>query len=596
MPTSLSEPQFTVLNTLRTAASPLTQRQLERSTPLSLGTVNATVRELEALGLVSDRSITEAGVQALAPYRVDNAIILAAGLSSRFAPISYERPKGTLRVRGEVLIERQIEQLRDAGIEDVTVVVGYKKEHYFHLVEKYGVSLVVNKEYASRNNNGSLWLVREQLGNTYVCSSDDYFTENPFEDHVYHAYYSAQYASGPTDEWCLTTGPGGRITGATIGGADAWTMLGHVYFDRTFSRTFRTILESVYDRPETAPLLWESIYLAHIKDLDMAMRPYPAGVINEFDSLDDLRGFDPHFMENLDSEVFSTISSALGCDKSEITDFFPLKQGITNLSCHFRVGDEEYVYRHPGAGTDKMVDRTAELEALELARSIGIDRTYVAGSPSRGWKISRFVPEARNLDVRDDNQLRTAMGMCRTLHSCGRRLERTFDFITEGLRYESLLREHGPIDVPGYDDLRTRVLRLKSRADADEHGLDLVPSHNDFFPPNFLVAPDGRIDLIDWEYAGMSDGAADFATMVVCTPEMDEERIETALGFYFQRSPTADERRHFRAYVVLAGWCWYVWALAKEAEGDDVGEWLLTYYRHAHEHLDSLLAEYEDES
>uniref|UniRef100_UPI0026DF9978 MarR family transcriptional regulator n=1 Tax=Actinomyces radicidentis TaxID=111015 RepID=UPI0026DF9978 len=100
MPTSLSEPQFTVLNTLRTAASPLTQRQLERSTPLSLGTVNATVRELEALGLVSDRSITEAGVQALAPYRVDNAIILAAGLSSRFAPISYERPKGTLRVRG----------------------------------------------------------------------------------------------------------------------------------------------------------------------------------------------------------------------------------------------------------------------------------------------------------------------------------------------------------------------------------------------------------------------------------------------------------------------------------------------------------------
>ena len=39
--------------------------------------------------------------------KVDNAIIMAAGTSSRFAPLSFERPKALIEVRGEILIERQ---------------------------------------------------------------------------------------------------------------------------------------------------------------------------------------------------------------------------------------------------------------------------------------------------------------------------------------------------------------------------------------------------------------------------------------------------------------------------------------------------------
>ena len=113
---------------------------------------------------------------------------MAAGLSSRFAPISYEKPKGLLRVRGEILIERQIKQLREAGINNITIVVGYKKEYFFYLESKYGVSTVINDEYASRNNHASLMKVRERLGNTYICSSDDYFIINPssptFTQHI----------------------------------------------------------------------------------------------------------------------------------------------------------------------------------------------------------------------------------------------------------------------------------------------------------------------------------------------------------------------------------------------------------------------------
>ena len=595
MPTTnvgtLSEPQFNILNALTKADSPLTQRALSEATGMSLGRVNTATRECEAAGYIDERAITDAGREALEPYRVTGAVIMAAGLSSRFAPISYERPKGTLKVRGEILVERQIRQLHEAGITNITLVVGYKKEYFFYLADKYGVDIIVNREYSTRNNNGSLWLVKDRLDNTYVCSSDDYFTTNPFEPYVYKAYYSANYVEGPTDEWCIKTGPGDRITGATVGGADAWVMLGHVYFDRVFSAKFREILEQVYHLPETVSKLWESIYLDHIKSFDMVIRRYPDGVIHEFDSVDELRSFDPLFMENVDSEVFDHIADTLGCTKSEIRDFYPLKQGITNLSCHFAVGENEYVYRHPGIGTEKIVDRSAEFKALRVAAELGIDDTFIAGDPEAGWKISRFVRDVRNLDVTRDDELKAAMEMDRALHTSGRTLARSFDFIAEADRYEGLLRQFGPIDVPGYEDLRDKVRRLKAFADAD--GFEVVPSHNDFFPPNFLVATDGTISLIDWEYAGMSDVAADFGTMVVCTPEMTRERARAALEFYLCHAPSEAEERHFFAYEVFAGWCWYVWALVKEAEGDDVGEWLYTYYSHATRTLDSLLAAYE---
>lgn len=85
--------------------------------------------DLVSAGLLSPKGkITPAGMDALGPYKVTNAVIMAAGKSSRFAPLSFEKPKGLIRVKGEVMIERQILQLQAAGICDITLVVGYKKE------------------------------------------------------------------------------------------------------------------------------------------------------------------------------------------------------------------------------------------------------------------------------------------------------------------------------------------------------------------------------------------------------------------------------------------------------------------------------------
>ena len=592
---TLSKSEFNLLKTTAAQESPVSQRELAAESGLSLGTVNASLRTCEDAGYVQDGRITQAGMEALEPYAVDNAVIMAAGLSSRFAPISYELPKGLLRARGEVLIERQICQLMEAGVTDITVVVGYKKEYFFYLRSKYGVTIVVNPTYATRNNNGTLWLVRDRLANTYVCSSDDYFTQNPFERYVYGAYYACERVQGHTDEWCVSTGAGGRITGISVGGTNALVMLGHAYFDRAFSKGFVRALEQDYNRPETADKLWEGVYADHLRELSMAAREYPAGVINEFDSLDQLRSFDPRFMENVDSRIFDNIVSILHCDKDDIHEFWPLKQGLTNLSCHFSVGEGakkwEYVYRHPGVGTEKLVSRASEAAGLRLAKELGLDSTFIYEDEEHGWKLSRFVTNAKNLDSGNDDQLRRAMEMCRTLHESGAKLDRRFDFVLQGLEYERLLLEGGPIEVPGYQELKDKVMRLKEHADTD--GYPICVSHNDFFELNFLVDERDAMSLIDWEYAGMSDVASDYGTFVVCC-QLSDERADQALGYYFGRPATAEERRHFWSYVVFAGWCWYLWSLEKESEGDNVGEWLFVYYRYAADNVDKVLSWYEE--
>ncbi len=280
--------------------------------------------------------------------KVDNAIILAAGMSSRFAPLSYETPKGLLEVRGEVLVERQIRQLRQAGVEQVVLVTGYRAEEFAYLKEKYGVTLVHNPEYDTRNNNGSIYAAREYLGNSYICSSDNYFVENPFEDQVEGSYYSAVYAPGETAEWCIQTDAEGWMQNVTVGGRDSWVMLGHVFWSKQFSQTFLQILEREYHRPETVGKLWETIYIDHIRELPMKMRKYPAGAIFEFDTLDELRQFDASYQQNTRSAILRRAAAQLGCQESQLSGFAPVLDEATGSAAgaSFLLGQQRYCWNY----------------------------------------------------------------------------------------------------------------------------------------------------------------------------------------------------------------------------------------------------------
>ena len=280
--------------------------------------------------------------------KVDNAIIMAAGTSSRFAPLSYERHKAMTVVKGEVLIERQLGQMKEAGIPEIFIVTGYKAEQFEYLVDKYGVKLIQNPDYLSRNNNGSIWAAREVLQNSYICSSDNYFSSNPFESDVSDAYYAAEYADGHTNEWCMTEDDEGYINSVTIGGDHAWYMLGHTFWSEQFSSSFLSILKEEYKLEETKDKLWEKIFMAHLDVLKMRIRKYEPGVIYEFDTMDELREFDETYREDTRSVILKTIAKDLSTHENQIRNIRSIKSSTAEavgfeFDCD--LGHYSYLYK-----------------------------------------------------------------------------------------------------------------------------------------------------------------------------------------------------------------------------------------------------------
>ena len=136
-------------------------RKMKDMAFVSVGYVSQTMKSFSEQNYIDDNGITELGMQALLPYKVDSAVIMAAGMSTRFVPLSLEKPKGLLEVKGEVLIERQIKQLKEAGIENIAIVLGYKKEAFFYLEDKYdGIKIIINPEYNTKNNTHTLYLAQ----------------------------------------------------------------------------------------------------------------------------------------------------------------------------------------------------------------------------------------------------------------------------------------------------------------------------------------------------------------------------------------------------------------------------------------------------
>lgn len=566
----------------------LSQRSLAQRTGKSIGSVNSLVKQLSALGYIDSAiQVTTSGLAALEPYRVTNAVIMAAGMSSRFAPLSYEKPKALLQVKGDILIEREIRQLQEAGIRDITVVIGYMKEKLFYLEDRFGVKLVINEDYYRYNNPSTLMLVKDRLANTYICSSDNYFEFNPFEPYVYQAYYSTMYTEEKTEEYCVSTDRKGRITGVHIGGSDTWYMLGHAYFDRRFSEKFSEILTNEYENAVTRNGLWEDLFARYVRELEMYIRKWPGG-LHEFDSLDELRTFDSAYIANVDSYIFDNICEVLHCTPDSIHGITPLKAGLTNLSFHFTCDGKNYVYRHPGAGTENYIDRPTEAEAMNIAKKLGLDDTFIYIDPVKGWKISHFIEDASTLNYHNEDQVRTAMNMLRRLHTSGMTMHGKFDIRTKINNFIDKLQD---TDITGFGELQEMMQTLYGYLCQDE--VAPCPCHCDSYDPNFLLDRKGKMYLIDWEYAGMSDPGCDFGTFVACS-DYSAEEAEHVLAIYLDHEPTSGERRHYLGYVAMTSYFWYLWALYQEKCSKHVGEYLYIWYKYSKQYGQLALQLYED--
>ena len=529
-----------------------------------------------------------------------NAIILAAGKSSRFAPFTYEKPKGLFRVKGEILIERQIEQLQAAGVREIFIVVGYMKEKFFYLEQKYaGVKLIVNNNFGMKGNLYSLYVAREFLADTFLCYADHYFVANPFFDdndgNV--SYHACVHKDGKFSAFSARSSDANVITSVDLGGSNADAFIGHAYFNAGFSAKLRELLANEIGEFRVASLFWEEYYNRHIKDLTLYSKPYSSDDILEFNSIDDLRQFDSDFLYNVDSEIISNICGTLHCDPNSISDIAVINAGLTNVSFKFSVNGTQYVYRHPGGTAGNLIDRSAEAFAQQTAKTLGTDKSMITMSLS-GWKLSYCVQNLVPCDFRKyDWQLKKGMEYLRLTH--GAKVEsnvKVFDDYEEGLKLMKIASAtKGNLLLEFAQEIeKARRLNEYLKKEAERLGYSLVLCHNDVYEPNFLTTEGGDLYLIDWEYAGLNYAANDIACFFA-RYDYEQTDIERFMREYFGRELTADEHRFYMAFIPLCAFYWFCWGLYKGSVGDDDGFFFLPAYRNFQRFIDRALQSFGTE-
>jgi len=521
-------------------------------------------------------------------FKVDNAVILAAGTGSRLAPITYSIPKGLVPVKGEPLLERQIQQVKERGITEIVIVTGHLREKFDYLTDKFGVKIVFNPEYAVKNNLSSLYRARDHLKNSYILCADNWLGENIFNATEEKSWYSCVYKSGDTSEWCVTADAGGRIGGVTVGGRDSWAMYGPAFLSETFTGKFADKIEEYYQKPGKENYMWENVFIDEMDSFDLYINKQSGDVVYEIESLEELRAFDPDYRAAAPNAQIETIEKVFGVRESEIAGIKNIKTGMTNRSFSFSVkgkGETAYIYRLAGEGSEKLINRKGEKEAYMAVKKLGISDEIIHFDVDAGSKISVFYKDAANISARNRADLEDAMSILRGVHRSGIKVGGSFDIGGEIFRYLLLCRERNVVHFSGSEKLYEKMKRLA--AFVESQNIPKVLCHVDSNPDNFIRLADGSLKLLDWEYAGMCDPVID-VSMYSIYSSYSKAETEELLEIYLQRQPDSKEFARLYAYAALGGYLWAVWAEYKQSFGVEFDGYITKMYRYARDFYDAL--------
>jgi len=567
------------------------QRELAERCGHSLGIINRSLKNLKQEGYLNEYAqLTEAGMERIRSHSPRNAVILAAGFCMRMVPINTEMSKAFLEVNGEPLIERLIRQLREAGIRDITVVVGFLKESFEYLIDAYGVKLVVNTKFAAKNNLYSMKLVQHRIGNTYILPCDIWCRENPFRSTELNSWYMVSDAL--SEESDLRVNRNQELV-STHGAEEGNAMIGICYLTQEDAAgVTQRIREFSADR-NYDKAFWE-VALYSKKRFCIQAKVVSASDVVEINTYEQLRELDKH-SNQLKSSVLHTIAEAFSTKTDNIRDITVLKKGMTNRSFLFSFLDKKYIMRIPGEGTDQLINRRQEAAVYRAIADYRLCDNIVHIDPATGYKITEFFPSARTCDPENPGDLALCMKKLRAFHELGLKVEHEFDIFGQIDFYESLRRET-PSAYRDYETTKARVLSLKPYIEA--HCSRKVLTHIDAVPDNFLFVKrengEEEIRLIDWEYAGMQDPHVDIAMFCIYSG-YSRQQTDALMDAYFPEGCEDAIRTKIYCYISACGLLWSNWCEYKHLLGVEFGEYSMQQYRYAKEYYKLARQRMEEE-
>ena len=562
---------------LRNINKDFSQRELANRFNISLGKVNQIINKLKQEKFIDENNnITLKTKNYFKNHHPRNAVILAAGYGMRMVPINTEEPKGLLEVKGETLIERLIKQLHEVGVQDIKVVVGFMKEHYEFLIDKYNVKLVVNSHYKDWNNIYSLFLVKDDISDTYILPCDVWFEKNPFSTIEDESWYLFGEEQVPGSNWQVKNNEKVRFNSSKGN-----KMIGLAYLNEMQGKNISKLLEKSIEEKQYASF-WEDV-LENKKNFLLKgklISDNSHAEINSYEQLLDLDSGSTH----LKNDAIEIIENILKVNKKDIHNIHTLKKGMTNRSFIFTVNNKRYIMRIPGEGTDKLIDRREEYDVYQRVKKEPYTEKILYLNPDNGYKISEFLEDTRNSDANNIQDVKKSMSVLRKFHNQNYQVDHTFDLWKQIDFYESLRKTASA--YRDFEEIKDRVLKLKPFIEDNVTKWSLC--HIDANYDNFLIDKNNNVFLIDWEYAGMQDPDLDIA-MYAIYAGYTKEKIDQLINIYYENKVSNNLRYKIYAYVAVGGLLWSNWCEYKQSLGLDFGEYSLAQYRYAKEYSKLVL-------
>lgn len=563
------------------------QRAVAKRLGYSVGKVNQSLKALIKEGYLNEKKeITEKALKELKEKKPKNAVILAAGYGMRMVPINVEVPKGLLEIKGEPLIERLICQLHEVGVSEIDIVVGFMKEQYEYLIDKYHVNLIFNKDYMTKNNLHSLCKVADKLGNTYIIPCDIWCKDNPFSGQEWYSWYMV---TNQKDDRSSVRVNRKKELVSVKKEESGNTMIGISYILSEEAEILKKRLKDLAGKKEYDQAFWEWA-LSDRGRMLVLPKEVDGQKVHEINTYEQLRELDSD-SDHLKSDVIRLISQVFSCEATEITDIRSLKKGMTNRSFIFKCKGKQYIMRIPGEGTDKMIDRNHEYAVYEQLKGKNITDPVVYMSPENGYKITEYIENTRTCDSMNVEDVKRCMEYLKNFHNLKLQVEHEFDLFGQIEYYESLWGKEKSA-YRDYQITKEHVYRLKNYIDRQPKEWALT--HIDAVCDNFLMK-DEKIYLIDWEYAGMQDVHVDIAMFAIYTM-YDREHVEKLIDFYFEGKASREVRIKIYCYIAVCGLLWSNWCEYKRICGVEFGEYSLKQYRYAKEYyriVEQMLGEEE---
>lgn len=263
--------------------------------------------------------------------------------------------------------------------------------------------------------------------------------------------------------------------------------------------------------------------------------------------------------------------------------------GLTNHTYKVTMADgEEYVVRIPGEGTEELIVRSDEMISTKLACELGVDAEMLYFGEN-GAKVTRFIPNAVTMSaetIKDPQRIAQVADIFKKMHSCGVDTKVPFEVFEMAMGYEKIIEDNNVPMFEDYSEIKAEVMNIKAEIDAAIE-TKKVPCHNDPLCENWVVG-DGRMYLIDWEYAGMNDGMWDVADVSI-EAGFDKECDRMLLSAYLDREPDVTDEKHFLASKIYVDFLWTLWAKTRVPyDGQPMEDWAVERYTR----LKSFIKEY----